>query len=314
MDTERGMYVGIDVAKAELVVAVRPGKEQWQVPNTEAGISDLARRLQELRPERVVMEASGGLEVLAAANLLSAGLPVCVVNPRQVRDFARATGRLAKTDALDAEILATYGERMEPPLAPAPDAALRELQTVLTRRQQLVTMRTAEKNRRGQATSRLRPAIERHIMFLDQEIGSCDRELLEAVTASPAWRAKYRLLRSVPGVGLVIAVTLLVFFAPLGVTTRQEIAALVGVAPLNRDSGTMRGKRTIWGGRAPVRALVYMAAVSAIRFNPVIRALYTRLTDNGKPPKVALVACMRKLLVIVRAILEKNTAWAPLDA
>jgi len=307
-------FVGIDVAKAELVIHARPSDEHWSVSNDEAGIEQLTKHLLTLQPERIVLEATGGYELLLAAKLWSADLPVAVVNPRQVRDFARATGHTAKTDALDAGILALFAERVQPLVRSLPDAEAQQLHAVLARRQQLVVMHTSERNRRTHVGARLGAGVERHLAFLKDEIADCDRALLEAIQASPSWRAQHRLLRSVPGFGLIVTANLLLLFSSLGVHTRQELAALVGVAPLNRDSGTLRGRRTIWGGRGQIRTALYMAAVSAVRWNPVIHQLYDRLTDAGKPHKVALVACMRKLIIIASAMLRNNTSWAPLQA
>lgn len=306
--------MGIDVAKAELVVHMRPSGEQWTVTNDAAGIGQLLERLSRQQLGRIVLEATGGYELLAAATLYAAGLPVAVVNPRQARDFARATGRTAKTDALDAAVLALFAERIQPPVRALPDAETQQLQAVLARRQQLVTMLTSERNRRPHVGSKLLPGLERHLTFLKDEISECDQTLLATIKASPTWRAKHKLLRSVPGLGLIATANLLVLFSSIGVHTRQELAALTGVAPLNRDSGMLRGRRTIWGGRGHLRAVLYMAAVSAARWNPIINELYERLTAAGKPRKVALVACMRKLLVIASAIVRTNTSWTPTSA
>jgi transposase len=297
-----------------LVVHVRPTNEHWVAGNDQPGINQLAERLHTIQPARVVLEATGGYELLVAAKLCSAGLPVAVVNPRQVRDFARATGHTAKTDALDAGMLALFAERVQPPVRPLPDAEAQQLQAILARRQQLVSMQTSERNRRSHVGARLAAGLNRHLDFLKDEIADCDRALLDAIQASPCWRAQHRLLRTVPGFGLIVTAQLLVLFNTLGVHTRQELAALVGVAPLNRDSGTLRGRRTIWGGRGHLRTTLYMAAVSAVRWNPVIHEVYERLTNAGKPHKVALVACMRKLLTIASAMLRNNTRWAPLRA
>jgi transposase len=297
-----------------LVVHTRPTNEHWTVKNTEAGVQQLAERLRTLAPALVVLEATGGYELLAAGTLYAAGLPVVIVNPRQVRDFARATGHTAKTDALDASLLALYAERVRPAIRALPDAEAQQVQAVLARRQQLVAMQTSERNRRAHVGPRLASGIERHLAFLKDEIAECDRALMDAIQASPTWRAQHRLLRSVPGLGLIVTANLLVLFNSMGVHTRQELAALIGVAPLNRDSGTLRGRRTIWGGRGQLRAILYMAAVSAVRWNPVIRQQYERLIAAGKPHKVAIVACMRKLVIIASAMLRNNTAWAPLQA
>jgi transposase len=307
--------VGVDVAKASLDVAARPGGEAWQVPNDEAGIAALAARLVTLAPVLVVLEATGGLERLAAASLVAAGLPVAVVNPRQVRDFAKAVGQLAKTDALDAQLLARFAAAVRPPPRPLPDAEQQALATLLTRRRQVVAMVTAERQRLG--TVRVVPVrrrIEAHLAWLEGELAALDDDLGRALRASPAWRAKEDLLRSVPGVGPVVATTLLAELPELGILDRKRIAALVGVAPVARDSGLLRGPRRVWGGRGRVRAALYMAALVATRFNPLFRAFYARLLAAGKAKKVALVACMRKLLTILNAIIRSATPWQPPDA
>ena len=301
--------VGIDVSAAGLDVAARPGGAAWAVANDEAGAAALVARLRGLAPALVVLEATGGLELPAVGALAAAGLPVAVVNPRQVRDFARATGTLAKTDRLDAAVLARFAEAVRPAPRPLPDADARELAALLARRRQVVEMLTAERNRRRAAAGRVRAQIEAHLAWLAGQLDELDRELAAAVRASPAWRAKEDLLRGVPGVGPVLALTLLAGLPELGRLDRRGIAALAGVAPLNRDSGALRGKRAVWGGRAPVRAALYMAAVVAARHNPVIRAFYGRLVAAGKPKKVALTACMRKLLTILNAMLRDGAPW-----
>jgi transposase len=302
-------YVGIDIAKGYLDVAVVPDGEGWRVAHDTAGLTVVVERVQGLAPGLVVLEATGGWEVLLAGMLATAGVPVAIVNPRQVRDFARALGKLAKTDALDARVLALFAERVQPAPRTLPDEAAQALGALVTRRRQLLQMLTAEKNRLGIAPKALHKSLQRHIDWLKQELAEVDRELADAVRRSPLWRAQENLLKSVPGVGRVLSVTLLADLPELGRLSHKEIAALVGVAPLNRDSGTLRGRRTIWGGRAPVRAVLYMAALVATRHNPVIRALYQRLLAAGKTKKVALVACMRKLLTILNAILKHQTPW-----
>ena len=301
--------IGIDVSQATLDVAVWPSQEQWQTQNDEVGIGELSARLTSLGPTLIVLEASGGYETPLLATLASAGLPVVAVNPRQVRDFARATGRLAKTDALDAQVLAQFAAVVRPPLRPLPDAATRELAALLARRRQLVEMRTAETNRLGRALEAVRPEIREHLRYLDKRIQERDRELHEQLRRSPLWRAKDNLLRSIPGVGPVLSMTLLAEVPELGTLGHKQLAALIGVAPLNRDSGRWRGRRTVWGGRAHVRAVLYMAAATAVRHNPACAALYTRLTQAGKPAKVALVACMHQLLRTCNAILRHSTTW-----
>ena len=306
-------FIGIDVAKAQLDVAVRPTGERWTVPQTEAGVADLVARLQPLAPTLIVLEATGGLERLASAALAAAGLPVAVVNPRQVRDFAKATGRLAKTDRLDAQVLAHFAEAVRPQPRPVPEEQAQLLSAQLARRRQLVEMLTAEKNRLGTAPRPVRQRIQTHIAWLEQELRAVEDDLSTTLRASPVWREQDDLLRSVPGVGPVVSLTLLAELPELGTLNRKQIAALVGVAPLNRDSGTLRGRRTVWGGRARVRAVLYLAALVATRHNPVLRAFYDRLRAAGKPPKVALTACMHKLLLILNALLKHRTPcpWSP---
>ena len=302
------MFVGIDVSKAQLDVAVRPDG-RFAVSNDDAGIAQVIARLRAGPPTRVVVEATGGLEMPLAGALAAAGFPVVVVNPRQVRDFAKATGRLAKTDALDAQTLAHFAEVMRPALRPLPDEQTQALAALLARRRQLVEMLTAEKNRLGSARKPVRKSLRTHITWLERELSHTDSDLAHAIRESPVWREKDDLLRSTPGVGPVLTTTLLADLPELGTLTGKQIAALVGVAPLNRDSGTLRGKRTVWGGRAPIRAALYMAALVASRFNPVIRAFYHRLCAAGKAKKVALTACMRKLLIILNAMLKHRTPW-----
>ena len=309
--TEAGTYVGIDVAKTNIDIAVRPTDRVWQTSYDGAGIDELVSQLTSLTPTTVLLEATGGLEVPLAAALAAAELPVVVVNPRQVRDFAKATGRLAKTDALDAQTLAHFAEAVRPPVRPLRDADTQELNAMTTRRSQLMTMLVAEKNRLGRATGAVRPRIQGHITWLEQEIKDLDKDLRQTLRQSPVWREKDDLPRSVPGVGEQLSLSLLAYLPELGTLDRKQIAALVGVAPLNRDSGTMRGKRTVWGGRARVRAVLYMGALVASRFNPVIRTFYQRLPAAGKPKKLALTACMRKLLTMLNAILKTGQHWNP---
>jgi transposase len=305
------VYVGIDVSKARLDIAVRPGTETWTVAPDEAGLAALVKRWTALAPALVVLEATGGLEAPVVSALAAAGLPVVVVNPRQVRDFAKALGRLAKTDPLDAEVLARFGEAVRPEPRPLKDAQAQELDALLTRRQQVVGMLSAEKNRLGQARGRIKRDIEAHIRWLEKRLGEVDGELKHLIEASPLWRAEEDLLRSVPGVGPVLALALLADLPELGRLNRRQIAALAGVAPFNRDSGRFRGTRAIWGGRARLRALLYMATLAAVRANPLIRTFYQRLRAAGKKPKVALTACMRKLLTILNAMVRSGTRWNP---
>ncbi len=307
-------FVGIDVSKQQLDVAVRPSGETWTVAHDEAGLNTLVARLRTLAPALIVLEATGGLEVALAGALATAALPVAVVNPRQVRDFARSTGTLAKTDRLDAQSLAHFADALRPQPRPLPTAQAQELRALLQRRRQLVEMLTAEKNRFQAAPRRIRPQIQTHIDWLQHQIRQFDDDLRALVRSSPLWRDKEDLLRSAPGVGPVLATTLVAALPELGTLTRQQIAALVGVAPLNRDSGTLRGRRTVWGGRAQVRTVLYMSTLVAVRHNPVLAAFYQRLRAAGKAPKLALTACMRKLLTILNAMLKHQTRWAPVVA
>ena len=303
------VFVGIDVAKAELVMAIRPSGERWTATNDDAGIQRLLPRLREAAPALVVLEATGGYERAAVAALAAAGLPLVVANPRQVRDFARATGQLAKTDRIDADTLALFAERVRPDPRALPNESAQALDALLTRRRQILGMVSAERNRLEHAVPAVRRGIVQHIRWLERQLHDVDDDLDRTIQASPAWRAKENLLRSVPGVGPVVSRTLIGDLPELGTLPGKQIAALVGVAPLARDSGTLRGKRLVWGGRAPVRAALYMAALVATRRNPVIRAFYQRLLTAGKPKKVALTACMRKLLTILNAMLHANTVW-----
>lgn len=301
--------VGIDVSQAELELRQEPEGPHLLVSHTEAGIAQIVAHLQMLRPALIVLEATGGLERHLVRTLADTALPVVVVNPRQVRAFAKATGLLAKTDALDARVLARFAAAVRPSLRPVPDAATEELRALLARRRQLLEMLTAEQQRRHRSPQRLQKRLNAHIAWLTRELARVDDELDETIRQSPLWREQEDLLQSVPGIGPVVTRTLLGELPELGTLNRKQIAALVGVAPFNRDSGTLRGKRTIWGGRATVRAALYMAAVVAARYNPLIRAFYQRLCAAGKAKKVALVACMRKLLTILNAILKHRQPW-----
>jgi transposase len=304
-------FVGIDVAKAQLDIALRPLGERWAVTNDDTGITALVRRLQEIVPQLIVLEATGGYQRAVVAALATAGLPVVVVNPRQARDFAKATGQLAKTDALDARALAHFAEAIRPAPRPLPDTQTEELRALLARRRQLVGMRTAEQNRLGSAPRRLQADIQVHITWLNERLAALDDDLDTTLRASPVWREREELLRSVPGIGPVCARTLLLDLPELGTLSRQRLAALVGVAPLNRDSGTLRGTRTIWGGGAHVRTTLYMSTLVAVRYNPVLKTFYERLRAAGKAAKVALTACMRKLLTILHAMVKHHTPWQP---
>ena len=302
--------VGLDVAKAGLDVALRPSGETWSVANDEAGIAELVARLRALRPSLIVAEATGGFERAAVAALAAAGLPVVVANPRQIRDFARATGQLAKTDRLDAAVLALFGERVRPTPRPLADEATQLLDALLTRRRQLLEMLVAEKNRLGFAPRPLHHGIRQHIRWLERQLDDVTKELAGQIERSPVWRAKDDLLQSLPGVGPIISATLLGELPELGTLSHKQIAKLVGLAPLARDSGTLRGKRMVWGGRASVRTALYLGALCARRWNPAVRTFYERLRAAGKPTKVALIACARKLLTILNAMVRNNTRWA----
>ncbi|HIC94111.1 MAG TPA: IS110 family transposase [Anaerolineae bacterium] len=307
-------YVGVDLSQTYLDVAVRPGSQQWRESNNSDGVAGLIQQLQDLEPTLVVLEASGGLERPVARALIQAGLLVAVVNPRQVRDFAKSLGRLAKTDTLDAQVLAHFAEATQPEPRPYPDEATEQLHDRLTRRRQLVEMLTAEKNRLKQAPLDLRARIRAHIDWLEEELSRVTEEIEELQQANADWRQRRALLESTPGVGPVTSATLLGCLPELGRLNRKQIAALVGVAPFNRDSGKGQKKRMVWGGRAQVRAVLYMSTVSAIQCNEVIGAFYRRLRAAGKPAKVALVACMRKLLVILNAMMKHQTSWQPQPA
>lgn len=310
---ERDTNIGVDVSLAELVLATAGTPGTWTVPNDPAGHRRLVERLAALAPTRIVLEATGGYERLVTAALAAAGLPVIVVNARQVRDFAKATGQLAKTDALDARVLAQFAAQVRPPVRPVPDDAQQALDAAVLRRRQLVEMLTAERLRRAQATGRaryaLRKAIEKHIRFLERELAEADTTLGALVEASPVWRVKDALLQSVPGIGPTIARTLLAELPELGTLSRQEIAKLVGLAPLNADSGQWRGQRHIWGGRAAARTALYLAALVATRHNARIRACYQQLLARGKPKKLALIACARKLLTILNLLIRTGQSW-----
>jgi transposase len=307
--TPHEMFIGIDVSKAQLDWAARPSGERHQVPNTEAGISGLVEPWRAAPPTAIVVEATGRLEVPLVSALAAAGLPVSVVNPRQVRDFAKATGRWAKTDALDAAVLAQFAEAVRPTPRPIADDATQDLRALLTRRRQLLDMRTAEQQRLSGAPRRVHQQIQAHLAWLDHQLAQLEKDLTQMIRALPVWREQEDLLRSVPGIGPVMSRTLLAELPELGTLGPKPLAALVGVAPLNRDSGTLRGRRTCWDGRATFRQVLYMATLVATKWNPVIRAFYARLRGAGKPAKVALVACMHKLLTILNAMLKHQTAW-----
>jgi len=308
-----GRFVGIDVAKRRLDVAERPHGARWDAANDAAGIAGLVERLNAGGPiSLIVLEATGGYEIPLVAALTAAGLPVVVTNARQVRDFARAVGKLAKTDAIDATVLAHFADAVRPELRALPDDLTQTLQGWLARRRQLLEMLQAEEQRLAIAARGIRPQIQQHVEWLRQQLRDVDTALQSLIRQSPVWREQEDLLRSVPGVGPVLATTLLADLPELGRLNRRQIAALVGLAPLNWDSGQQRGTRHIWGGRAPVRTTLYMATLSAVRCNPIIRGFFERLSAAGKPRKVALVACMRKLLTILNAMMQRRTGWQPI--
>jgi transposase len=305
------IYVGIDVSKGNLDVALWPNKERWQDDNTVEGIEQLAKKLVEVKPILIVIEATGGYEAAAAGALAAAGLAVAVINPRQARDFAKSLGRLAKTDKIDALVLARFGAAVQPEARPLATAQTLELQALLSRRRQLIEMLVAEKNRQFLTHQRVQERLKEHIVWLEEELKQVDKEMEEFLHNSPIWREKEKLLRSVPGIGPVTCTTLLTELSELGQINRKKSAALVGVAPFNCDSGNWHGKRAIWGGRASVRQTLYMATLSATRCNPIIASFYLHLIKQGKAPKVAIVACMRKLLTILNAMIYSMTPWQP---
>ena len=307
--TEEAVCIGVDVAKGTLDLAVSNSTETRQFENNHEGITNAASYIAGLKPTIIILEATGHFEMPLAAVLQTNHLPVVIVNPRQVRDFARATGVLAKTDKIDSRILALFGLQIKPQIRLLPDQKVRDMESLLSRRRQLIEMLTAENNRVLQAEDSIRKGIKIHIKWLEKAISAINDDLDGQIRNSPSWREKDDLLKSVPGVGKVVSTTLLIELPELGQLNRRKIAALVGVAPLNRDSGTMRGKRTVWGGRAKLRAVLYMAALVGVRHNPVIASFYERLLKAGKAKKVALVACMRKLLTILNAMLRSNTVW-----
>jgi transposase len=308
---QTSVSVGIDVSKTRLDIAVAPQGEVWQAANDEAGIASVVARLDSWRVGRVVVEATGGQERLLVVELYHAGLPVALVNPKRVRNFARALGRLAKTDRLDAEVLAVFGQMTQPLLTTLPSEQEEALSVLVTRRRQVIEMLTAEKNRLKTVKPGGRTRLEKHIGWLEDEVRALTEEIEELFRRNPPLEDKYDLLGSVPGVGLILTATLLAELPELGQLSRQEVAALVGVAPFNRDSGAKRGQRRIASGRAAVRTVLYMATISALKCNPVIRSFKAQLVARGKPPKVAIVACMRKLLTILNAILRDRRPWSP---
>lgn len=303
-------FVGIDVSATTLDVAILPAGQCWQVPNDATGQSRLVEQVTPLAPARIVLEATGGYETPVLVALAAADLPVVRANPRQVREFGRATGQLAKTDRLDALLLARYGERVQPPLRPLPDAAARELKALVGRRRDLVSMCSAEQQRQRQASGRVQADIAAHLTELETRIKAVEADLARLLASEPAWQATADLVQSVPGVGPITAATLVAELPELGRVRAGELAVLVGVAPLNRDSGAYRGRRGTWGGRAPVRTALYMATITAVRCNPVLKAFAARLRAGGKPKKVVVIACVHKLLTILNAMVRTGRPWA----
>jgi transposase len=304
-------FVGIDVSATTLDVALLPGAQTWQVPNDAAGHAALLGQLAPLAPERIVLEATGGYELPVALVLARAALPVVRTNPRLVRSFARATGQLAKTDRLDALLLARYGDVVRPAVRPLPDAAQQQLKALVARRRDLVGMRAADKQRLPHAAGLVRADLLAHITYLDGRIAALEAELERLIAAQPAWQATAELVQTMPGIGPVTAWTLVAELPELGQLEHGQLAVLVGVAPLNQDSGQRRGRRGTWGGRAALRAVLYMAAATAARHNPILAAFHARLTAAGKAPKVVLVACLHKLLTILNAMVRDGRPWAP---
>ena len=308
-ETREERFIGIDVSKESLEVGVRPEGTHRSVANEEGEISSLVQQLDKIKPALIVVEATGGFQTMVVAQLAAAALPVTVVNPRQVRDFAKATGHLAKTDAIDALVLAHFGEALRPEVRVLKDEQTQELTALMTRRRQIVDMITAEKNRLTTSSKGIRKEIRKHIEWLQGRLNVINGDIDKAIKSSPVWREKDEILRSSPGVGPVLSVSLLAGLPELGRLNRKKLAALVGVAPLNRDSGGYHGARSVWGGRAQIRSVLYMATLSAVQSNPVIRDFYQRLVKSGKKPKVALTACMRKFLTILNAMVKNRTRW-----
>ena len=306
---EKNNYIGIDIAKESMEVMVYEGKEHWAYTNDEKGLAKLLAKMKRLSPCLIVLEATGGYEITVAAELQSHGFPVAVVNPKYIRDFAKSTGILAKTDILDAQVIARYAATVKPAPRVLPSEETRKLGVIIMRRRQITTMLTAENNRFQTADPAVKARIKLHIKWLEQELDDINKELKQKVQDNPDWKEKDAILQSVPGVGPNLSITLLADFPELGNLNRKQIAALGGVAPFNRDSGKMRGKRTIWGGRDSVRTATYMAAFSAIRCNALFKSFYKRLITAGKKFKVAMVACMRKLLCVLNAMLKNRTPW-----
>jgi transposase len=306
---EKKNYIGVDVSKNTLDMAVNDDNRHWSFSNSPFGIEKAIETIKKFKPELVVLEATGSYEIPFAAAVGIEGVPVVVANPRQIRDFAKSAGILAKTDEIDAKVIARFGEAIKPTPRAMPDEMTHEFGELVTRRRQIIGMITTEKNRLEHAIKAVRQNIQSHIEYLEKDLADIDKELRQKVQDSPLWREKDKLLQSVPGVGPNLSATIIADLPELGYMNRKQIAALVGVAPLNRDSGTLRGRRTSWGGRRQVRNVFYMATLAASRYNPIIKKFYTRLLNSGKAKKVALTACMRKLLTILNAMLKHNVSW-----
>ena len=303
------IFIGIDISKSNLDIAIRPTGENLSIANSSKEIIPLVNRLKQMKPELIVVEATGGLETQIVNELAGEKIPVSVVNPRQIRNFAKAIGRLAKTDSIDAAVIAHFAEAIKPAPRPIPDAKAQELKSQLNRRRQIVEMLTEEKNRLVSAPEWIKEDIQNHIKWLNERLKNIDKALSENVKSRQVWKEKDEIYQSVPGIGPVVSHTLIVCLPELGHVNNKEIAALAGTAPFNCDSGNQKGKRRIWGGRAYVRSVLYMAVISGIRFNAVIKSFYERLIKAGKPVKVALTACMRKLLTILNSMSKNNTKW-----
>jgi len=304
-------FIGIDVSKTHLDVAGLPDESSWEVDNNKTGITRLIRLLEKLDPERIVMEATGGYEKNVMFALEEAGLNVVVANPRRVRDFAKAVGKLAKTDRIDALVLARIAETLRPEVREPHDRFIQELACLVKRRSQLKDTITAENNHLEMASGFVKRDTKSHVKGLEKRVAKFEEYIMETIQSDPVCLKKYKIMTSVPGIGVQIAAALLAHLPELGKLNRHEIAALAGVAPFNRDSGRYRGKRAVWGGRAPVRKALYMAALVGTQHNPVIKKFYERLINQGKPPKVALVACMRKLLIILNSMVKNDQHWRP---
>jgi transposase len=308
---QQSQWVGIDVSKANLDVYLRPSSKQFQVKNQASGIVELIQQLQSFKIQQVILEATGGLELEVAQTLQEQGFAISIINPRQARDFAKASGKLAKTDRIDAAVLAHFGEAMQPAITVLASVNEQALQEAVTRRRQLVEMLTAEKNRRGSLRGKMRQNVDEHVEWLEKRIRELDDEIEQLTQAHDQWRSCIGILKSVPGIGKVIATTLVAALPEVGQVGDKRISALLGVAPFNRDSGKYRGSRTIWGGRANVRAALYMGALVAVQHNPVLKAFYARLLAQGKAKKSALTACMHKLLRILNAMIRDGKPWQP---